>query len=202
MLYASVTDLDAFRYYLTDEDAELERLLAQLRKQEPPSEPMLAGTALHKALEFSADGEFAALEADGYRFTFDDGLAVQLTPFRELKASKRYQVGRTEIAVTGKVDGLYGRRVDDHKATMRFDPERFMAGYQWRFYLDIFDAAHFRWNVFEMSLREPGWYHVFATHRLEQYRYQGMRDDCERLLSRFVEFAAEHLPERFMEKAA
>lgn len=202
MLYASVTDLEAFRYYVENEDAELDRLVAQLRKQEPPSEPMLAGTALHKALEFSADGEFSVLEADGYRFTFDDALEVQLTPIRELKATKRYCVAGTEITVTGKVDGLYGRRVDDHKGTGKFNPERFLEGYQWRLYLDIFDAYHFRWNVFEMKPVEVREYRVFATHRLEQFAYNGMRQDCERLLARFVEFAAQHLPERFLERAA
>lgn len=202
MLAVSVTDLDAFRYYLSDEDADLDKLLAQLRREEPPTEQMLAGTALHKALELAEPGDFPMLEAEGHRFTFEDSLAVELTPIRELKASKVYTVAGVDVLVTGKVDGLCGRRVDDHKTTARFDPERFLQGYQWRFYLDIFDATHFRWNVFEMDPRGMRLYHVFATHRIEQYAYVGMYQDCIGLLWKFVEFAKQHLPDRFVAEAA
>ena len=49
----SATDLDAFRYWRDNEDADLGALVSQLRRELPPTEPMLAGTAFHKALELA-----------------------------------------------------------------------------------------------------------------------------------------------------
>jgi hypothetical protein len=72
--------------------------------------------------------------------------------------------------------------VEDHKTTGRFDPERYLSGYQWRLYLDIFGADLFRWNVFEIKATDdPLTWDVFAQHTLEQYRYPAMSADCARL---------------------
>lgn len=199
----SVTELDSFRRYLADEEADLEQLLRQLRKQEPPSEPMLAGIALHKALELSQPCEVLALEQDGFRFEFDSNIELALTEIREIKAEKVYLVDGYPVTVVGKIDHMHGRRVDDHKSTGRFDAERFLESYQWRYYLDIFGADTFQWNVFEMAEQtEPRLYKVFAFHQLRQYRYGSMHDDCLRLVRAFLDFARSHLPERFERAAA
>ncbi len=198
----SVTDLDAFKRWRDDEDAELEPLLRQLRKQEPPSTAMLAGSALHKALELAAPGDVLSFTQDGFKFIFDLSAEIALPELREIKAEKVYVINGEPITVVGKVDTLEGRRVEDHKTTGRFDAERFLNSYQWRYYLDIFGAWHFRWNVFEMAEQnEPGVYRIFALHKLDQFRYREMQDDCVRLLTQFAEFAHTHLPER-LEKAA
>lgn len=198
----SVSDLDAFRRWRLDEEAGLEPLLRQLRKLEPPSEAMLAGSALHKALELAQPGNVFNFEQDGFRFEFDGLLELALPALREIKAEKVYTIDGRPIVVVGKVDTLDAGTVEDHKTTGRFDAERFMDSYQWRFYLDIFNAWRFRWNVFEMAEQtEPRLYKVFALHRLEQFRYREMQADCLRLLRDFVEFAQVHLPERFAEAA-
>lgn len=197
-LRVSVSDLDALRYFLTNEDAELEPLLAQLRRESEPTPAMRAGTALHTALEISTPGEYGDLTADGYTFVFDIDGEVDLPEIREVKESRDYLVNRCVVTLVGKVDALHGRRVDDHKFTSRYDGERFMGSYQWRAYLDIFDADEFRWNVFEArpDKDDAKRFIIRDIHRLTMHRYPGMREDLERELARFVDFARQHLPEK------
>lgn len=193
-----VSELESFRQWRMDEDAELEPFLARLRGEEPPSEAMLAGTAFHKALELAKPGEFDTMEALGYQFVITADIKIALPPIRELRAYKTYG----PITVTGQVDGLEGLRVDDHKTTGRFDADRYLAGFQWRFYLDIFGADIFRWNVFEHRLLRERVYEVFGFHTLEQHRYPTLERDCRALALDMAAFAAEHMPERCSKEAA
>jgi len=193
----SVTEIDAYRRWKADEEAELEPLLRQLRKLDAPSEQMLAGSALHKALELATDGALFKVEQDGFKFVFDMNEEIALPVMREIKAEKVYMVGGQPVTLVGKVDALHGKRVEDHKTTGRFDAERFMDSYQWRAYLSIFAADVFQWNVFEMGEQtEPRLYRVFAFHQFRQYRYAAMESDLMQALADFVGFASVYLPER------
>jgi len=187
----SVSKAEAFRQWRENEDAELEPLLATLRGETQPTEPMLAGTALHKALETACEGERDTLSADGYEFVITADINLALPKCREVFATKDYG----PIVISSRVDVLDGKCVEDHKTTSRFDPERFLAGFQWRFYLDIFEADLFRWNVFEMRELKPKVYEVFNFHRLEQYRYPALAMDCRDLATDLAEFVREYLPE-------
>lgn len=198
----SATELDALRYYRDSEDAELEPLLAQLRRTLPPTEPMLAGRAFHKALELAVPGEVGVLEAEGYRFEIAADVEIDLPDVRELKATREYLIDGEPVTLVGMVDAIHGRRVDDHKTTSRFDAERFLTGLQWRVYLEVFGADEFRWNVFEWRDVDPKVYIVHAFHSLTAYRYPGMGVDVERELALFVDFARKHLPERFAQPLA
>ncbi|WP_152640345.1 hypothetical protein [Xanthomonas sp. MUS 060] len=194
----SATEIDAFRYYRDNEEAELDPLLAQLRRQMEPTEPMLAGRAFHKALELAEPGEVGVFEQDGYRFEIATDADIDIPDVRELKATRDYVIDGFSVTLVGMVDAIHGRRVDDHKTTARFDPERFLDSYQWRIYLEVFGADEFRWNVFEWSNseRDPKTYVIRAVHPLTMYRYPGLAGDVERELEAFVTFARQHLPER------
>lgn len=196
-LRVSASDIDALRYYLADEDGDLDELLRRLRKQEPPTDAMRAGTALHAALETSQEGSLSEVVADGFRFSFEFDGELDLPAIRELKATREYEVDGVGITLVGKVDAVHGRRIDDHKFTSRYDAERFLVSYQWRVYLDVFDADEFRWNVFEGREVAPQHYVIGHLHKLRMHRYPGMGQDVGRELERFVSFARDHLPERF-----
>lgn len=194
-----VSEAESFRQWRANEEAGLDGLLARLRGQVPPSQAMLAGTAFHAILERAAAGEdIAEAEQDGFRFIIEVDVALALSPIRELRAHKDYP----GITISGQLDVLDGRRVEDHKTTERFDAERYLDGYQWRFYLDIFEADAFRWNVFEMREVDPMVYLVHHFHRLEQHRYPGLSRDCERLAVDLAAFARQHMPERLAQVAA
>lgn len=195
-LRTSATDIDAFRRYRDNEDADLEDLLNQFWRRVEPTEAMQAGSALHLALENIGDGEFTQLVADGYTFDFEADAEIDIPVIRECKATREYLINGCLVTLVGKVDAIHGRRIDDHKFTARFDPERFLDSYQWRIYLDVFGADEFRWNVFEGKELDPKHYVINAVHPLTMHRYPGMGEDIERELVQFVDFARQFLPER------
>ena len=191
-----VSEVEAFRQWRDDEEADLERLLAQLTWNGEESEAMRVGTAFHKALELASDGESDSIEAMGYTFKFPSDIEISIPEFREFRLSKVYHVDGHAVTITGQVDGLHGLRIEDHKTTRRFDADRYMAGYQWRLYLDIFKANHFRWNIFEIADVDGEYYEVKSLHKLDQYRYPAMTADCESLVADFHRFVRQHLPQR------
>jgi hypothetical protein len=198
MMTFRVSEVESFRQWQQDEDADLDLLLARMRGETEASEAMLAGTAFHKALELApAYLTVSSIDALGYDFRFSGDFEIALPNIREVRAGKTYTVDGEPIVISGQVDAIHGKRVEDHKTTGRFDPERYLGGYQWRLYLEIFGADAFRWNVFEIRVMDdPLVWEVFASHRLEQFRYPGMGADCERLVADLARFARVHLPER------
>jgi hypothetical protein len=201
-LRTSASDLDALRYYLSNEDADLGDLISQLRRESAPSDAMLAGTALHQALETATVGEFETLEANGYRFNMALTGEIDLPEIREMKETKDYLIDGVRITLVGKVDAVHGKRVDDHKFTARYDAERFMASLQWRVYLEVFGADEFRWNIFEgrrlNDHPECRDYVIHTLHQLRMHRYPGIDKDVTAALSGFLAFAKLHLPERLI----
>jgi hypothetical protein len=187
-MLARVSNLETFRRWRLDEAATFEDLEARLCFDQP-TEAMQAGTAFHAALETAADGEHAELSANGFRFILPDA-ELELPTIREVRAHAQYG----PLTVTGKVDAMVGMRIDDHKTTRQFDAESYVQGYQWRFYLDLFGANTFRWNVFELVEREPRVFEVKSLHTLEQHRYPGMLADCERLARDFYEVVSQRIP--------
>lgn len=197
MMTFRVSEVESFRQWRDDEEASLEQLLSRLRGQTLPSPAMEAGTAFHAALETAQTGEVSELVANGYTFTFAGDFTAELPAIREVRASKTWLVDGEPVTISGQLDAIEGKRVEDHKTTARFDPERYLTGYQWRLYLEIFGADHFRWNVFEIAEKDhPLEWEVFAAHRLEQYRYPGMNADCARVVEDLARFARIYLPER------
>lgn len=194
-LRVSASDLDAFRYFMDREDGDLPSLLAQLRRELPATPAMLAGTALHTALENAQIGVVEALEADGYRFIIEAEADLELPDIREMKVTDERQIRDTMVTLVGKVDGANGRTILDHKLTQRFDPERFLNSYQWRVYLDLFDADLFEWIVYEAKPFGPDDREITIkdVHRLTAHRYPGMTSDLNRELAGFVDFAKIHL---------
>lgn len=216
-----VSEMETFRRWREDEEATLDDILPKLQGGFVATARMDAGSAFHKALELAEPGEFDVLQTEhegvAYVFHIDTDAELELPTIRELRHSKTFRVDGGQITVSGQVDTLLARRVDDHKTTAQMDAEGYFAGYQWRCYLTIFEANTFRWNVFEIreasdrflaglpaELRDlPGeHYVVHGAHRLEQHRYPGMEADVERLAADFYRFAREHLPERFSAEAA
>jgi hypothetical protein len=186
---ARVSNIEAFRYWRQAEDQSVEDLIERLTTFQP-NEAMLAGTAFHKALEDAKPGDYERLHANGYTFILPEG-ELYLPPIRELRAFGNYG----PLQVTGCVDVLDGKRVDDHKTTGRFDPERYLSGCQWKFYLDLLGADVFRWNVFEIRELEPRVYEVADMQMLEAYRYPGLHADCLRLATEFYEVMSQVLPD-------
>jgi hypothetical protein len=194
-MLARVSNIEFYRQWKNwqplfdgQEEPTVEDLVRFITVDEP-SEAMKAGTAFHKALENARDGAHDVFEANGYTFLLSDAV-LALPDVREMRAYGQYG----GLTVTGQVDAVEGRIVVDHKTTGKFDPERYLNGCQWKFYLDIFEANEFRWNVFVLkALGEPQTYGVTAPQTLTAYRYPEMREHCEALAADYLAFARVHL---------
>lgn len=185
-----VSNIEAYRRWINweprfdgDEEPSLEQFIRSITTDEP-SEAMMAGTAFHAAIELAQVGEHNTFSADGYTFQLPDA-EIELPDIREMRASKLYG----GLTVTGKVDGLVGRAINDHKTTSRVDLDRYMEGYQWRFYLDIFGADAFTWHIFELKELETKVYRVSVPQVLKAYRYPELATDCARMADEFYDFA-------------
>lgn len=199
-MLARVSNIEAYRQWKNwqprfdgDEEPSVEDLVRFITADEP-SEAMKAGTAFHKALEVAKDGSHDSFEANGYRFILP-AAELALPDVREMRAHGSYGA----LAVTGQVDAVEGRVVFDHKTTSRFDPERYLNGCQWKFYLDLFGADEFRWNIFEIKEVEPLTYSVSAPQFLKVCRYPEMHDHCATLAADYLAFARVYLREEIPE---
>lgn len=203
-LRVSASDIDAYRRFRQDDEAELADLLAQLRRETPPSAAMMAGTALHAILENMEAGSYDEAAIDGYSFRFEIDGEIDLPAIREMKATREYVLDGAIVTLVGKVDAVSGKQIDDHKFTGRYDPERFLNSYQWRIYLEVFGADRFRWNVLEGRESPEGSkrYRISALHPLTAHRYPGMGEDVRREVGLFLDFARRHLPEKIGREAA
>lgn len=166
------------------QDLELDWLLRRLRGEEPQTEAMAAGQALHSALENADEGEAMSLASGEYKFYFQCDSQIEVPISRELSIEKQYG----ELTVRGRVDAMSGRTVTDYKSTQNFDADRLLEGFQWRYYLDMTDCETFIWKVFVLSERFYREYDVTKTHELRQHRYEDLRKECGKLADDFLGF--------------
>lgn len=220
MISASVSNIELFRDWSASEDCpycggngcsacdnqgyrDAEWLLKRLRGEEPESQQMKAGSALHSFLEnanpdtdaYTLEGEF---EGSYYRFDFNCDCQIVWQPMRELSVEKEYG----GLLVRGRVDGINGKRITDYKTTSRFDPEHLFEGVQWRFYLDMMAADEFQWVVFVLKeFGAPGCYEINQVHDLRQHRYPGLHESCAAIAKAYEAFVSALPPERWQRKS-
>jgi hypothetical protein len=186
MLRVSVSNLDLYRIYREDEDYPLSVFLKQLRGEGERTPGMERGYAFAKAMELAAFGESSILTAEGHSFGFTCDVEIEAWPRREEKREKDYG----GVIVTARCDRVFGRIVADDKTTENYDVEGYIDRFQWRYYLDLWEADEFRWHVWEVKqLTNPREWEVYAHHLLKQYRYKELEADCRELAQDFAEFA-------------
>lgn len=197
VITARVSHVAAFARWKADEESDVDWLINDILSDKP-SEAMLKGTAFHKFLEHAQAGESETAQVDGYSFIFAGDFNLYLPRMREWRKGKDYG----GIIVSGQVDAIEGKCIYDHKTTERFDAEKYLESWQHRFYLDIFEADRFVWNVWEMkhlgeTLQDEKAvqaYEVRALHRLQQYRCPALTADCTELALEYLAFARRYMP--------
>lgn len=194
------TDLDQYLWYQRIESMAPGELRNRLLRLEPPPEKAKMGTALHSIFEnpppkkASSPGGWERIERDGYVFVFECDVEVCVSRIKEIRANKTYDVDGIEVTLTGKCDDLKGNKVCDHKLTFKPKPETYMDSYQWRAYLDIFNADVFEYFIYhgyakgkEITIRD------FSA--MQMYRYPGMKDDLIKGIRDLLGFVKEFVPE-------
>ena len=208
----SVSDIDLYRRYMDeDEDITLDEVLAMLRRTAPRPKFLDAGNAFHKILERAAVGEVTKCELDGMKFRFDIDTGLVLPDVREMKGELDVMTSVGPVTLVGKVDGI-DHAVHDFKMAGWFDPEKYLASYQWRCYLLMFNAWKFVYDVFvydEKEIIDPNGkkrgpkkivlgteYVISDYHELSLYAYPDMERDVLREVEAFARFVAEYMPEK------
>jgi hypothetical protein len=186
----SVSNLDLYRSWKAQEDLDMGWLLKALQSKEP-TEPMLRGRAFANCMERVREGEVDQLSFDGYTFCFTGEFTIESFPRREESREKDYG----DIVVSARCDRVLGKVIIDDKNTEHFDAEKYLEKFQSRFYLDMFGADKFVWNVWEVKeMDEPKTYCVHTLHVLTQYRYPEMEAECRDLAQEYRDFAARWIP--------
>lgn len=194
MIRLSVTDIDSFRYW-KDSDMEFAEFIERMRGKFEPTPEMLAGRAFHSFMEKASEGNFTAVEQDGYTFRFAIDQDIGLPQTRELKAETLLVTPSGPVTLVGKIDAMNGLTVHDYKLTDRFDAERYADSYQWRCYLMMFDASHFIYDVFQAKY-EMHFISIYDYHRLAMHAYPGMQQDVLREVSALAEIVNQYVPEK------
>lgn len=193
-----VTDLDSIIWYKKIETMTAEDLRKRLLRLEPPNEKMMAGTAWHKIMEDADDGmELSQAVCDGFQFDIklDRDIEISMSDICEVRAKKDYRIDGYTITLTGKCDGITGNEITDHKLTFRPNPESYLESYQWRAYLDIFEADIFKYRIY--SAREKDKHiTIYNISTMDLYRYPGMEDDIKSGIRDLLEFVKEFVPEK------
>jgi hypothetical protein len=161
-------------------------------RTEPPNEKMLLGTAFHDILE-NAENKVDLVHTEKYIFDVTCNAAIFKPQIQEIRASKNYMVDGRDITLSGKCDGITGNKVIDHKLTFRPNPESFFDSYQWRTYLDIFNADIFRYILYAAKQKDNR-IEIYDISPITMYRYPGMVGDIEKGIRNFLTFVDEHCP--------
>lgn len=195
----SVNDLQCWQRYRDNEDVTLADCLRQLRREEPPTPVLLAGRALHKALEHAQYHEDnlnpfgqSVLQYEGYTFIFQCDAEITVPDVRELKGETVIDTRYGSLTMVGVVDSI-DTAISDYKLTGHFDAERLAASYQWRCYLQMFDRLRFDYKVFVAQEIKPNEWAIRDYHEVSFYRYPGMEEDIERAVNECVAFMREHV---------
>jgi len=191
VIRVSVSSLDLYRKFISDDEYPLGVFLADLRGENVATPAMMRGRAFAVAMEHASLGETSTISAEGHTFAFTCDAEIESWPRREEKREKDYG----GVIVSARCDRIMGRTVADDKTTSQFDAESYMDKYQPRFYMSMFDAdvfQHHVWECREIKSDGPGiaW-EVYAFHKLTTYRYPEMEEDCAQLVRDFANFAAQ-----------
>jgi hypothetical protein len=130
--------------------------------------------------------------SEGYAFG-DDTMALAFAALDpriwQVKSAKVWSLPGDAPTVVAKADGVLGQRLIENKTTTgSFDFAHYERGYQWRFYLDIFEAPAIEYHVFRLDDHGNGVVEVKDVETFTLYPYPALHDDCTELLTAFLDF--------------
>lgn len=213
MIRLRVSTLEEYRrLVMTDFGSESE-LVDRLKRGQwvdgPSNWQMDAGTAWHavladpirhKSIAFDKDGKPRSVYVGGspekdteYEF---DGEAVhaalrhQVPGLREVTGRKVFTVGGTPVQVQGTCDHIRGLFIRDSKAKFSTPEARaYQPSLQWRFYLSIFDAASFTYDLFDFADPKERYCRLKDIVSFRLWAYPDLDLECRDWIGRFLSWA-------------
>lgn len=207
-----VTAIEAFRRYLANGDNDYYEITEQsvidsVTGEFKGNEYTKIGTAFHGVVQY---GETFGLPIDGgYEFNIE-GNEVRMSD-EQRKVALHYRVEHLgayhefrgykdygRAVVTGCADMIDGVEIRDIKTKYSAPSDtEYINSCQWRYYLDIFGADVFHFDLFVLDgyKKEKHGYDVRGleltrrTPPITCYRYPGMENDNLALLNQFMDWA-------------
>ncbi|MGT3281723.1 hypothetical protein [Yersinia enterocolitica] len=198
MIRISATNLEAFRRWKANPDAEIDEIINYLLRITPQTEAMIAGSAFHKVLENASEGVLTTVQLDDFTFDFTQMKGeLALPEQREHKLTLESEVGGEKVTFVGVVDAIDNMTIYDHKLTASIDPENYTDSLQWRCYLDWFGMNRFTYNLFQkyQPVQQPGTYIIKQFMPITFYAYPQLHKDVTDAATEFVQFVKEFVPE-------
>ena len=193
MITFHVTDLDSLIWYYKLENMSVDDMRSRILRTGEANEKMAMGTAWHKILEDPPD-ELITVEMDGYTFNIKCDAEIQLPQTREIRSTKKYLIDGEEVILTGGCDGISGIKITDHKLTFRENTETYFDSYQWRAYLDIYNASIFEYWLYSAT-QKSNEITINNISSIKMFRYPEMIKDLEDGIRNLLNFVKEYVPE-------
>lgn len=210
-LRISTTTLESYRLWSDPEQEWMpeEELLDTIKGVFKPNAKMLLGQAFGRAIEKAdkyrrqdSQGDYYAVPVkdpvSGWKEYIFPGKVVNpcLEKFDrrgvfECKSTRIYG----GVTVVAKADQILGNVIIENKTKLStFDFQRYQDSYQWRFMLDIFQAASVHYNVFCLDSDGTGDEHdeikLKGIEEFNLYPYPSLHDDCCELLTKFLGYVS------------
>lgn len=197
----------------------IEKLIANIKGEKESSLEQSIGIAFHEVLEKPFDsydryarncgGEEGFMALNGNCFEYDIIVPAYTIidynfPF-EVKSNKIYHIDGEFIKVVAKADQLEGRWVNEHKTSFgsiyltregeltsgeSYEFDRYYKSFQWRFYLDIFEADRVQYKIFELANDKTNNHRLklLDIHTPSFVPYPDLQSDINNILSEFLIF--------------
>lgn len=204
-----VTAVESFRLYRDETWMSESDLLSSLRHEAPPTPALLIGRAFDAIvcdpLRYQVRGGYTA---EGYTFG-DDDMAIAFAAFDrrivwQVKTAKVWDELPEKPTIVAKADGIFGQRLIEIKTTLSsFDFAHYERGYQWRYYVHMFEAPAIEYRVFKLNDHSNGVIDVKDVETFTLYPYPNLHADCSELLQQFLDFVRiKHLEIFFEERSS
>lgn len=202
MYRVSVSILEKFRRMVdnvSDFDTEA-ALIESITGKFVGNDKTRLGQAFHKIIELPHELN-GSLTVEGITFTPEqaqpaiDYRNAHPQMIHEVPTKKIYQTRHLELLVTGRADGIEGVQIRDAKTKFSYPGwGEYYSSCQWKFYLDMFDAQSFWYDVFEIR----GYQGTDSSGRFEGLiiphdpfpclRYDKLPDDVQNIAEDFAHF--------------
>lgn len=216
MITIRVSTLESWRRVMQTPYGDYNEIVAYIRngQQSEPDWRMRCGTAWHKCLEGKETGETGVVLPpryyfDGFAFAMEAVIDAQriIGPgLNEVRNYMRIETALGPVLVTGQCDHIRGLVIQDSKTKCGTKPDvkHYEQSWQWPFYLSLFDAWKFQYNLWQFKEPEQGtsgFVEYKDLYRVSFYRYCGMKEQCYERTRDFVAWANERGFLPFLERA-
>ncbi len=147
---ASPTWLNAYKLYLNTDWMTTEKLVSQIRSEEPPNEQMLLGTAVHKYIEDGSHSE----EFDIDYASIDEVMAdLRLdVMLHELRGSRNLMTEYGEIQINSLADGILGLMLYEWKTTTgTIQLDKYIDSMQWKVCAWVFELPRIEYRIMQLK---------------------------------------------------